>query len=138
MPKLKDNKSIAEPETEKEEEKISIKDEDQSESFDQTTESKPSNPETKTLNLDAYDFYKNYDPSKNVYDPWLTVFERTAILGVRATQLENNAAPLVDVPEGVENVFDIAEQELKAGKLPLILCREGHEYWRVADLADNA
>lgn len=136
MPKSKDTKSISKSELSNPEE-ISSKDEDELESFDKTKESKPSNPESKALKLDAYEFYKNYDPSKNIYDPWLTLFERTAILGVRATQLENNATPLVDVPEGVENVFEIAEKELKEGKLPLILCREDTEFWRVADLADN-
>lgn len=112
------------------------KDEDQSESFDQSSKGKPENPREKVLELDAYEFYKNYDPSQNKYDPWLTIFERTNVLGVRATQIENGAEPLVDVPEGVENVVEIAEMELAAGKAPLIICREGREFWRVTDLAD--
>jgi DNA-directed RNA polymerase subunit K/omega len=85
---------------------------------------------------DAYDFYKNYDPSKNQYDPILTPYERTSIIGVRATQLEDGAIPLVDIPEGMESVIEIAELELKMKKIPLIICREGREYWRVSDLAN--
>ena len=86
---------------------------------------------------DAYDFYKNYDPSKNQFDPILTPYERTSIIGVRATQLEDGAIPLVDIPEGMENVIEIAELELKMKKIPLIICREGREYWRVADLTNH-
>ncbi len=86
---------------------------------------------------DAYDFYKTYDPSKNQYDPVLTPYERTSIIGVRATQLEDGAIPLVDIPEGMESVIEIAELELKMKKIPLIICREGREYWRVSDLVNH-
>ncbi len=91
----------------------------------------------KDMASDAYDFYKNYDPSKNEFDPILTNYERTSIIGVRATQLEDGAIPLVDIPEGMESVIEIAELELKMKKIPLIICREGREYWRVADLANH-
>uniref|UniRef100_A0A6C0E8T3 RNA polymerase Rpb6 n=1 Tax=viral metagenome TaxID=1070528 RepID=A0A6C0E8T3_9ZZZZ len=116
---------------------ISVKDSDDSkEDFDESLKVKIPSAKENILNLDAFDFYQKYDASKNVYDPWLTLFERTLILGVRATQLENGAQALVNVPEGIENVLEIAELELAAGKLPLIICREDREYWRVADLAD--
>ncbi len=96
-----------------------------------------SQKENKNFADDAYDFYKTYDPSKNQYDPVLTPYERTSIIGVRATQLEDGAIPLVDIPEGMESVIEIAELELKMKKIPLIICREGREYWRVSDLVNH-
>ena len=86
---------------------------------------------------DAFDFYKNYDPSKNKFDPILSIYERTNLIGIRATQIENGAPVFVDVPEGLEDVIEIAEMELAQKKLPLIICREGREYWRAADLTDT-
>jgi len=86
---------------------------------------------------DAFDFYKNYDPSKNKFDPILSIYERTNLIGIRATQIENGAPVFVDVPEGLEDVVQIAEMELAQKKLPLIICREGREYWRAADLTDT-
>ena len=86
---------------------------------------------------DAFDFYKNYDPSKNKFDPILSIYEKTNLIGIRATQIENGAPVFVDVPEGLEDVIEIAEMELAQKKLPLIVCREGREYWRAADLIDK-
>ena len=86
---------------------------------------------------DAFDFYKNYDPSKNKFDPILSIYERANLIGIRATQIENGAPVFVDVPEGLEDVIEIAEMELAQKKLPLIVCREGREYWRAADLIDK-
>ena len=86
---------------------------------------------------DAFDFYKNYDPSKNKFDPILSIYEKTNLIGIRATQIENGAPVFVDVPEGLEDVVQIAEMELAQKKLPLIICREGREYWRAADLTDT-
>ena len=86
---------------------------------------------------DAFDFYKNYDPSKNKFDPILSIYEKTNLIGIRATQIENGAPVFVDVPDGLEDVVQIAEMELAQKKLPLIICREGREYWRAADLTDT-
>ena len=84
--------------------------------------------------FDAYEFYKTYDPSKNVYNNVLSLYEFTSALGLRATQISEGCPVLIDVPEGIENPEEIAILEMKAGKCPLIICREGREYWRVCDL----
>ena len=84
--------------------------------------------------FDAYEFYKTYDPSKNVYNNVLSLYEFTSCLGLRATQISEGCPVLVDVPEGIENPEEIAILEMKAGKCPLIISREGREYWRVCDL----
>jgi DNA-directed RNA polymerase subunit K/omega len=85
-------------------------------------------------NFDAYEFYKNYDPSKNVFNNVLSLYEYTSCLGLRATQISEGCPVLIDVPEGIESPEEIAIMEMKAGKCPLIICREGREYWRVCDL----
>jgi DNA-directed RNA polymerase subunit K/omega len=84
--------------------------------------------------FDAYEFYKTYDPDKNVFNNVLFKYEFTACLGLRATQISEGCPVLVDVPEGIESPEEIAIMEMKAGKCPLIICREGREYWRVCDL----
>ena len=86
---------------------------------------------------DAYDFYQNYDTSKNVFSPYMTIYEKAAIIGIRATQISEGSPVLVDVPEGIEDVIQIAEMELAQKKLCMIVCRENREYWRVCDLIDN-
>ena len=94
-------------------------------------------PVVKNLAADAYDFYKTYDPSKNKTDPILNQYERAAVIGIRASQIAEGSPVLVDVPEGIEDPIKIAEMELKAKKLCMIICREGREYWRVCDLVDH-
>ncbi len=87
-------------------------------------------------NFDAYDFYKNYDPSKNKMTPYLTTFEKCSIIGIRSQMIADGSPVLIDIPEGIENCETIARMELQQKKIPLIICREGREYWRVSDLID--
>jgi DNA-directed RNA polymerase subunit K/omega len=70
--------------------------------------------------------------------PFLTQYERTRILGMRANQLSQGAHPLVIVPSHVTDVREIARLELEQKALPYILKRPlpngDYEYWRLADL----
>ena len=70
--------------------------------------------------------------------PFLTVYEKTKILGFRANQLAQGAPPYVDVPTHVTNTLDIAKLELEQRRLPFILKRPmpdgSFEYWRLSDL----
>jgi DNA-directed RNA polymerase I, II, and III subunit RPABC2 len=70
--------------------------------------------------------------------PFLTVFERTKILGTRTNQLAEGARPFVTVPEYMTNPLDIAKLELEQRRLPFIVKRpmpDGtFEYWRLSDL----
>lgn len=70
--------------------------------------------------------------------PFLTQYERTKIIGMRANQLSQGARPYVPVPEHVTDVADIARIELAQRRLPFIIRRpmpDGTmEYWRLADL----
>ena len=70
--------------------------------------------------------------------PFLTVYERTKILGTRTNQLAEGARPFVTVPEYMTNPLDIAKLELEQRRLPFIVKRpmpDGtFEFWRLSDL----
>jgi DNA-directed RNA polymerase subunit K/omega len=70
--------------------------------------------------------------------PFLTLYERTKILSLRASQLARGAQPFIEIPEYLTDVYEIARMELDAKRLPYILKRplpDGkYEYWRLADL----
>jgi DNA-directed RNA polymerase I, II, and III subunit RPABC2 len=70
--------------------------------------------------------------------PFLSVYERTKILGFRANQLAQGARPYVVVPEHVTATLDIAKMELAERRLPYIIKRPmpngTFEYWRISDL----
>ena len=70
--------------------------------------------------------------------PFLTKYEKTRILGQRAKQINSGDRPYIDVPYDIIDGYLIAELELKAKKLPLIVCRpipDGTaEYWKLSDL----
>jgi DNA-directed RNA polymerase I, II, and III subunit RPABC2 len=70
--------------------------------------------------------------------PFLTLYERTKVLSLRASQLAHGSAPFIDVPEYLTDVYEVAKAELEAKRLPYILKRPlpngEYEYWRLADL----
>ncbi len=71
--------------------------------------------------------------------PFLTVYEKTKILGFRTNQLSQGARPYLEaIPEEITDVKEIARLELYQKRLPYILKRplpDGtYEYWRLADL----
>ena len=83
-------------------------------------------------------------PSKDGSDkahksqPFLSVYEKTKLLGFRANQLAQGAQPYIVRPEHVTSVFEIAKMELEQRLLPFIIKRpmpDGRfEYWRLSDL----
>lgn len=70
--------------------------------------------------------------------PFLSQYEKTKLLSLRARQINDGANAYIVVPEGVTSSFEIAELELYQKKLPYILKRplpDGtYEYWRLLDL----
>lgn len=70
--------------------------------------------------------------------PFLTKFECTKIIGLRANQLSKGSAAFIAVPPHITDVRDIARLELDQKRLPFIVKRplpNGlFEYWRLADL----
>lgn len=60
----------------------------------------------------------------NITHPILTVYEKAKILGTRAMHLAKGAPmALTDVPEGITDLITIAEMELEAKVLPILLER---------------
>ena len=70
--------------------------------------------------------------------PFLTLYERTKILSLRASQLAHGAEPFITVPKYLITVYDIARAELEEKRLPYILKRPlpngNYEYWKLSDL----
>jgi DNA-directed RNA polymerase I, II, and III subunit RPABC2 len=70
--------------------------------------------------------------------PFLTTFERTKIIGLRANQLSKGSAAFIAVPKHITDVRDIARLELEQKRLPFIVKRPlpngQFEYWRLIDL----
>ena len=79
----------------------------------------------------------NLDANHRTY-PFLTNFERTKIIGLRANQISRGAIPLIIVPKHISDVRDIARLELDQKRLPYIIKRPlpngTFEYWRLVDL----
>jgi DNA-directed RNA polymerase subunit K/omega len=70
--------------------------------------------------------------------PILTKYEKTRILGQRASQINNGAPPYIHIPEGVIDGYIIAKMELTAKKIPFIIQRPlpngSKEFWKLEDL----
>jgi DNA-directed RNA polymerase I, II, and III subunit RPABC2 len=70
--------------------------------------------------------------------PFLTNFEKTKIIGLRANQISKGSIPFISVPKHITDVKDIAKLELEQKRLPYIIKRplpNGlFEYWRLTDL----
>ena len=70
--------------------------------------------------------------------PFITKYERTKILGQRASQINSGAKPFIPIKADVIDGYLIAEEELKAKKIPFIIRRPipggGFEYWNIKDL----
>ena len=82
--------------------------------------------------------YSKYYTSEKNTAPILTKFERAKLLGIRAEMISAGNSPLVVVPRGVDNAYEIALLELKEKKIPLIIRRHlpngTVEDWRIEEL----
>jgi len=79
----------------------------------------------------------NVDVNHRTY-PFLTNFEKTKIIGLRANQISKGSIPYISVPKHVTDVKMIARLELEQKRLPFIIKRPlpngTFEYWRLTDL----
>jgi DNA-directed RNA polymerase I, II, and III subunit RPABC2 len=70
--------------------------------------------------------------------PILTKYEKTRVLGQRASQINNGAPPYIQIPEGVIDGYIIAKLELAEKKIPFIIQRPlpngSKEFWKLEDL----
>jgi DNA-directed RNA polymerase I, II, and III subunit RPABC2 len=117
-----------------------------------TTAKKSSNPSSisstgkdthgKDANVEYQEDYRQimlaYDTTPRVTDPMMTVFEKSLIIGKRATAIAYGAEPLIDVPARMVNVVEIAEEELRQKKTPYIVRRDlgngKYEFWKIRDM----
>lgn len=72
--------------------------------------------------------------------PFITRFELTKVLGIRAQQLENNAAPMIQLNDELMSATAIAQEELKQRVIPLMIRRhlpDGQtEDWRLDEFSN--
>ncbi len=72
--------------------------------------------------------------TKKTTIPYLTKYERTRLIGVRAQQLNTGSIPTVIVGD-LKSTVKIAEKELRERKIPLFIRRPlpngEHEDWRI-------
>ena len=82
--------------------------------------------------------------SKQIVDPlhttlpFLTKYEFSRVVGMRAEQLENGAAAFIPLEDTVHDPYVIAKEEIRQKKVPFIVMRplpNGNiEYWKLCDL----
>lgn len=91
----------------------------------------------KTVNALATRIADNSIDKNHRSHPYLTKYERTAILEMRSSQIQKGWAPFISVPAHIRDVYEIAKLELIQRKIPYIIERTmpdgSHEYWRIRD-----
>ena len=69
---------------------------------------------------------------------YITKYEKTKLIGIRAQQLASGANPYVEVPKHMTDVEKIAELEYELKRIPLIVQRNmpnnTTEYWKLEEL----
>jgi len=85
------------------------------------------------IKKDHEEYSKTHQTTK-----FLTKYEITKIIGMRAQQLAAGAVPFVDVDPTTTDTIQIAYNELIERKIPYILKRristQKYEYWKIKDL----
>ena len=92
-------------------------------------------PEVNTNNYAEIEALTN-KPHKTI--PFLTKYEKTKILGLRAKQINQGSQPYIELKNKIIEGYLIAELELRAKKIPFIVRRplpdNSSEYWKLEDL----
>ena len=88
---------------------------------------------------DLSTFTSNYEEMKKNYKtkPYLTKYEKTAVISERSQQLANGSESFLKNPQSYTTVYEIALEELRQGKIPFIIQRPSSnrsEYWKLEDL----
>jgi len=107
-------------------------------SEDHSSDEEEYQPNEVISSLDLEVFYSQYEDLKKTYlsNPNLNKYEKTKIISERAQQLANGSLSFLKNPESYNNVLDIAMEELKQKKIPIIIERpvpNGFEYWKLED-----
>lgn len=107
-----------------------------------TSISSDSTGTAKDSNIEYQEDYRQimlaYDTTPRKTDPMMTVFEKSLIIGKRATAIAYGAEPLIEVPARMVNVVEIAEEELRQKKTPYLVRRDlgngKYEFWKIKDM----
>ena len=103
-------------------------------------------PELKTHNYDEIEVMSRVVRDNNgiVIDPlhktlpFITKYEKSRILGERATQLNAGAQPMIEIEPDMIDGYIIAVKEFEKKKIPFIIKRPlpngAVEYWKLEDL----
>mgnify|MGYP003974372095 CR=1 FL=1 len=92
------------------------------------------------MNSEIITYNKAIDTENRKSVGFLTLYEKTSIIGLRKQQLVNGANSYLTKKEleNISNIEEIVEKELKLNKLPFMLCRTMpngvKEYWKLEEL----
>lgn len=92
-----------------------------------------------TLNVIDKDL-KHYNANENETSPFLSVYEKTSMIGLRLSQLAHGAKSVLS-PEQLENCTNLKEivsKEFEMRSIPLMVKRvlpnNKIEYWKIEDM----
>lgn len=87
---------------------------------------------------DITEINKYYDKSKNIKSNKMNKYQYTSVLGMRATQIEHGAQPLIEITDDMKSPLDVAEEELRQRKTPFIVVNKinnSHiDLWKIEDM----
>lgn len=82
----------------------------------------------------------DYDPSKNVSSPIMTVYEKTNVIGLRLEQLSFGSKSMLSDEDYAKcnSLRDVVDSELKQKLIPYMIQRNishhSKEFWKVKDM----
>ncbi len=80
----------------------------------------------------------NIKDKRHITPPFITKYEMTKVLGMRATQIEHGAPLFIDIDPNIHDSYIIAREEFNQKKIPFIIARPlpngNEEYWKLCDL----
>ena len=95
----------------------------------------------KSTVLSSQEEYIKLVNQKKKTRPFISLYEKTRAISVRAQMISNGAIPLIPVPIYITSSSDIAVLEYTSKKIPFIIRRtfpdNTYEDWKMNDLIDN-
>lgn len=86
------------------------------------------------------DNIKKYDANSNETTPFLSIYEKTSMIGLRLSQIAYGAQSVLS-PEQLDsctNIKEIVQKEFETRKIPLMVKRvlpnKKVEYWKIEDM----
>ena len=92
------------------------------------------------MNTEIITYNKSIKTENRKSINFLTIYEKTSIIGLSKQQLVNGANSYLTKKEleDISNIEDIVQKELEMNKLPFMLCRTmpngDKEYWKLEEL----